>query len=139
MGVYKAWSEGARGRNEEGARGRNEERKDTSEVADTIMAWEEIATFHGNPFRGYFPTIRFFFCQCFLSRLLYLSSDLVESPGGAVGTERVAEGVGSLCTAGDRACCVCGKPLTALRTSKCLCRVSHPSMIIPSSITLTWK
>ena len=52
MGVYKAWSEGARGR--------NEERKDTSEVADTIMAWEEIATFHGNPFRGYFSTIRFF-------------------------------------------------------------------------------
>ena len=52
MGVYKAWSEGARGR--------NEERKDTSEVADTIMAREEIAAFHGNPFRESYPTIRFF-------------------------------------------------------------------------------
>lgn len=67
MGVYKAWSEGARGR--------NEERKDTSELADTIMAWEEIATFHGNPFRESYPTIRCFYVDVsFPGSCTYLST-----------------------------------------------------------------
>jgi hypothetical protein len=60
------------------------------------------------------------FYSSIVSKLSFNSSTTSKTPGRAIGTERVAEGIGCLCTGGDKASGVSRKPSTSLRLTESL-------------------